>query len=130
MEYYSSAEQLKNDFNWVSRDCTLDHFSYSKLSEHEHEKLIKTIVQRTGNRFVKNLFNQLLPKLNLQSTAWKKTLTSSMLPALALVPGAGMKVIIDIDINGVYKSIGASGTNTHQSFPKNTIFRMLKFHLY
>ena len=125
--FYGNAEQLLNDFNWVSKDCSLDHFSYSKLSEHEHEKLIKKIVKRTDNDFVKDLFNQLLLKLNLQSTAWEKTLTSSMLPALALVPGAGMKVIIDIDINGVYKSIGASGTNTHQSFPKNTIFRMLKF---
>ena len=127
MKYYSSVEQLKNDFNWLSRDCTLHHFSYSKLSKYEHEKLIKTIVQRTGNRFVKNLFNQLLPKLNLQSTAWESTLTNSMLPALALVPGAGMKVIIDIDINGDYESIDASGTNKHQSFPKNTTFRMLKF---
>tara|TARA_B110000211_G_scaffold224161_1_gene274926 strand:- start:1813 stop:3702 length:1890 start_codon:yes stop_codon:yes gene_type:complete len=50
-----------------------------------------------------------------------------MLPALALVPGAGMKVIIDIDINGDCKSIDASGSNMHQSFPKNTTFRMLKF---
>ena len=130
MKYYSSVEQLKNDFNWLSRDCTLHHFSYSKLSKYEHEKLIKTIVQRTGNRFVKNLFNQLLPKLNLQSTAWESTLTNSMLPALALVPGAGMKVIIDIDINGDYESIDASGTNKHQSFPKKTTFRMLKFDLY
>ena len=130
MKYYSSVEQLKNDFNWVSRDCTLDHFSYSKLSEHEHEKLIKTIVKGTGNRFVKNLFNQLLLKLNLQSTAWESTLTNSMLPALALVPGAGMKVIIDIDINGDYESIDASGSNKHQSFPKKTTFRVLKFDLY
>ena len=52
MKYYSSVEQLKNDFNWVNRDCTLDHFSYSKLSEHEHEKLIKTIEQSIDNDFV------------------------------------------------------------------------------
>ena len=127
MKYYNSVDQLKNDFKWLGKDCTLDHFSSSKLSEYEYKNLFRKIVQREDNPFVEDLFNQLLSKLNLQSSAWENTLTSPMLPALALIPGAGMRVIIDIDVNGIYKSIGEHGTNEYQSFPGNTIFKMLKF---
>ena len=127
MKYYNSVDQLKNDFKWLGKDCTLDHFSSSKLSEYEYKNLFRKIVQRADNPFVEDLFNQLLSKLNLQSSAWENTLTSPMLPALALIPGAGMRVIIDIDVNGIYKSIGEHGTNEYQSFPGNTIFKMLKF---
>jgi len=127
VKYYNSVDQLKNDFKWLGKDCTLDHFSSSKLSEYEYKNLFRKIVQRADNPFVEDLFNQLLSKLNLQSSAWENTLTSPMLPALALIPGAGMRVIIDIDVNGIYKSIGEHGTNEYQSFPGNTIFKMLKF---
>ena len=102
-------------------------FSSSKLSEYKYKNLFKQIVQRVDNPFVENLFNQLLSELNLQSSAWEDALTSPMLPALALIPGVGMSIVIDIDVNGVYKTIGENGTNEYQSFPDNTIFRMLKF---
>jgi ATP-binding cassette subfamily C protein LapB len=41
-----------------------------------------------------------------------------------------MQVIIDIDVNGVYKSIDSSGTQEDKYFPENTIFRALKFQSY
>jgi len=125
--YYSSVKQLKNDFNWLAKDCTLDHFSSYRISDYEYKDLAGQIVQRIDDSFVENLFNQLLSRLNLQPGVWEKTLTHAMLPALVFMPGAGMQVVIDIDVNGVYKSIDASGTNQRQSFPKNSIFRMLKF---
>ena len=127
MTYYSSLKQLKNDLNWLGKDCTLDHFSSSRLSDYEYENLAKQIVQRVDNPFVEELFNQILSKLNLQHSVWEDALTNTMLPALALVPGVGMQIIIDIDVNGVYKFIDSSGTNQRQSFPNKTIFRMLKF---
>ncbi len=127
MKYYSSVKQLKNDFNWLAKDCTLDHFSSYRISDYEYKDLAGQIVQRIDDSFVENLFNQLLSRLNLQPGVWEKTLTHAMLPALVFMPGAGMQVVIDIDVNGVYKSIDASGTNQRQSFPKNSIFRMLKF---
>ena len=127
MTYYSSVKQLKNDFNWLSKDCTLDHFSSSRIADYEHENLTKQIAQRIDNFFVEDLLNQFVSKLNLQYSAWEDALTNTMLPAIALVPGVGMQIIIDIDVNGVYKSIDASGTNEYQFFPKGTIFRMLKF---
>ena len=111
MTYYNSIDRLKNDFKWINKDCTLDHFSSSKLSEYKYKNLFKQIVQRVDNPFVENLFNQLLSELNLQSSAWEDALTSPMLPALALIPGVGMSIVIDIDVNGVYKTIGENGTN-------------------
>lgn len=130
MKYYSSVEQLKNDFNWLSRDCTLGHFSYSKLSENEHKKLFKLIAKGIGNRFVKNLFNQFILKINLQPTSWESSLTNTMLPAIALMPGAGITVITDVDENQVYKSIDSSGVHEYKSFPKKTVFRTLKHRLF
>jgi len=127
VKYYISTEQLKNDFNWLSRDCSLDYFSYSKLSDHEYEKLLKKIKKPIGNDHVEDLFDEVLLKINLQPNLWEKTLTSSMLPALALIPGQGMAVIVGIDINGVYKILNSSGVCQCSSFPESTVFRMLKF---
>jgi ATP-binding cassette subfamily C protein LapB len=127
MTYYHSPEQLKNDLYWLCKDCTLDHFSSARLSDFEYKNLFSEIVDRVDSFFVKDLFNNLLSKLNLQSSRWEKKLTSPMLPALALIPGAGLRVIIDIDVNGVYKSIGENGISEHPSFPAKTIFKMLKF---
>ena len=127
MKYYNSLEQLKDDFRWLSKDCTLEHLSLSRISEYDYKNISKYIVQRVDDSFVKDLFNQLLSKLNLQSSEWESELTRPMLPALALVPGIGVKVIIDIDANGVYKSIAASGTQEDMSFPEGTIFKALKF---
>ena len=127
MTYYNSIKQLKNDFRWLSKDCTLEHFSLSRLSEYDYKNISKWIVHRVDDSFVEGLFNQLLSRLRLQSSAWESELTSPMLPALALIPGIGMQVIIDIDVNGVYKSIDSSGTQENESFPENTIFKALKF---
>ena len=100
MTYYNSIKQLKNDFRWLSKDCTLEHFSLSRLSEYDYKNISKWIVHRVDDSFVEGLFNQLLSRLRLQSSAWESELTSPMLPALALIPGIGMQVIIDIDVNG------------------------------
>ena len=127
MTYYSSVKQLKNDFRWLSKDCTLEHFSLSRLSEYDYKNISKWIVQRVDDSFVEGLFNQLLSRLNLQSSEWEAEITSPMLPALALIPGIGMQVVVSIDVNGVYKTTSESGTSEFQSFPDGTIFRMLKF---
>jgi len=125
--YYSSVKQLKNDFNWLAKECTLDHFSLSRLSEYDYKNISKWIVFRVDDSFVEGLFNQLLSRLSLQSSEWESELTTPMLPALALIPGAGMQVIVDIDVNGAYKSIAASGTQESTSFPEGAIFKALKF---
>ena len=127
MKYYSSVKQLKNDFNWLSKDCTLEHFSLSRLSEYDYKNISKWVVQRVDDSFVEGLFNQLLSRLNLQSSEWETEITSPMLPALALIPGIGMQVVVSIDVNGVYKTTSESGTSEFQSFPDGTIFKMLKF---
>ena len=127
MKYYSTLEQLKNDLNWLSKDCTLDHFSNGRLSEYEYQDIFKDVVERTDNAFVESVFDHLLSKLSLQTTVWEGKVTSPMLPALALIPGDGMRVIIHVDASGVYKSIGENGVAEHRSLPRNSIFRMLKF---
>ena len=127
MKYYNSLEQLKNDFKWLSKECTLDHFARSRLSAYDYKNISKWIVQRVDDSFVEGLFNQLLSRLNLQSSEWEAEITSPMLPALALIPGIGMQVVVSIDVNGVYKTTSESGTSEFQSFPDGAIFRMLKF---
>ena len=127
MAYYSSLEQLKNDLNWLSKECTLEHFSYSRLSDYEFANLSGQISKRLDNPFVEDLYNQLLSKIDLQSSVWEDTLSRSMLPVIALIPEVGVQIVIDIDVNGVYKSIDANGTIQNESFPEKTIFRMLKF---
>ena len=127
MNYYNSLEQLKNDFKWINKDCTLEHFLHSSLSDYEYNNLFGQITQRIDNSFAESLFDQLLSKLNLRSSVWESTLTKPMLPALALIPDIGIKVVTDIDVNGVFKTIGNDGVNEYKSLPKSAVFRMLKF---
>lgn len=127
MRFYSNVDHLKNDLNWLSKECTLDHFSAGRLSEFEYKSIFREMGERTDNPFVENLLNQLLSKLNLQTTMWESKATTHMLPALALIPGDGLRIIVDIDANGDYKSVGQDGVNEHRSFPRDTLFRMLKF---
>ena len=129
MSYYSSQEQLKNDFQWLGQECSLEHFSYSRLSGYEFENFNRQIKDRLDNPFVEDFFNQFLSKVGLQSSQWEDTIERNMLPVLALIPGEGIQVIIDIDVNGAYKSIGLSGTTEVESFPQNTIFRVLRFRI-
>lgn len=126
MKYYNNLEQLKNDFNWLSKKCTLEHFSASRVSDYEHENLASEIKDNTNNSFVRGFFNQFLSKLNLQDSKWEDSLSKPMLPALVLAPGIGMQVVIDIDINGFYKTIDSNGLDERSFFPKGSIFRMLK----
>lgn len=127
MEYYNSPKKLEADLNWLAKSCTLDHFSSYRLSAYELEKLAEQIKDEIDNSLVKTLFSELCSKLNLQPTQWEKNITSPMLPAIALIPYVGMRVIIDININGVYKSISENGAEEHLSFSPNTVFKMLKF---
>ena len=125
--YYSDQDQLTKDFHWLAKDCLLDQFAYSRLPDHEFQKLIRQIENRIDDSFVEDLFNQFLSKLNLQSSIWEDELTRSMLPVIALIPGVGAQIVIDIDVNGVYKSLDINGTCESETFPEHTIFRMLKF---
>ena len=57
--FYGDEDQLLNDLNWLTKDCSLDHFSYSKLSDYEYEKLLKKIEKPIVNDYVKDLFDEL-----------------------------------------------------------------------
>jgi ATP-binding cassette subfamily C protein LapB len=125
--YYSSKDKLSKDFQWLAKECSLEHFTFSRLSDYELVNLTGQIKDRIDNAFVEDFFNQFLSKVNLQSSPWEDTIERNMLPMLALIPGAGVQVIIDIGVNGAYKLIGLSGSTEAESFPQNTIFRVLRF---
>jgi ATP-binding cassette subfamily C protein LapB len=129
--YYSDSQQLKEEFDWLSKVCTLDHFVASRLSPYEHEKLYKKITPQVNNLFVKNFVNEFLSKLDLQDTVWESAVNSTMLrimiPVIALIPSAGMRIIIDREADGSYKTLGVNGVENYKTFPKKTLFRMLKF---
>ena len=127
MKFYSSVGHLTSDLNWLTKECTLDHFSVGRLSAYEYKQIFSAMGERTDDPFVENLLDQLLSKLNLQTTIWENKATTHMLPALALIPGDGLRIIVDIDANGDYKTVGPDGVNEHRSFPRKTLFRMLKF---
>ena len=127
MPYYSSKDKLSKDFQWLAKECSLEHFTFSRLSDYELVNLTGQIKNRIDDAFVEDFFNQFLSKVNLQSSPWEDTIERNMLPMLALIPGAGVQVIIDIGVNGAYKLIGLSGSTEAESFPQNTIFRVLRF---
>jgi len=127
VKYYSNSKQLQEEFNWLSKSCSFEHFIASRLPAHEHQRLYKKITQKTKNSFVKSFLDDFLSELDLQQVPWEKTISRTMLPVLALIPGQGIRVVIELDVDGAYKVLSADGVENYKNFPKHTIFRPLKF---
>lgn len=124
---YSSIEEIKRDFNWLTKECTLEHFISSRLSNYDYDKFSKRLTSKTDDEFIMQFYSELLNKLDLQDTRWEKKVNNTMLPVLAFIPDAGARVILELDVDGSYKTVGANGIEIYRDFPKGTIFKNLKF---
>ena len=124
---YNDIQELKKDFDWLSKECTLEHFISSRLNTYDYNAFDKKLVLECSDKFSMNFFSELLLKYDLQDTTWTNKLNKTMLPIFALIPKKGMRIILEVDVDGSYKTIGANGVEKFNSFEKGTKFKELKY---
>lgn len=123
---YNDIEQLKKDFNWLTKECTLEHFTLSKISSYDNEKFYKKLSSNIDDKFAISFYNELLSKYNLKDTQWEDRINNTMLPVLALIPGIGLRIIVEEEVDGLYKTIGADGVEMYSESADNAKFKSLK----
>ena len=122
---YTSLDQAKSELQWLTQECSLSHFASSRLSAYEQitlENRLTTLDDKSVIAFYELLFDM----FTLKKPFWTNDLSHESLPVLALIPDGGMRVIIEHEAEGTWKSDGANGVRNERAFPKGTLFTSIK----
>lgn len=122
---YTHLDKAKEDMRWLTGHCSLPHFASSRLSSYEVVTLEKRLVT-TDDKSILAFFEAFFDTFNLKKPFWTKTLSHEALPILALIPGEGMRVIIEHEADGAWKSDGVNGIRRERTFPAKTLFTSIK----
>lgn len=122
---YTHLDKAREDMQWLTGHCSLPHFASSRLSSYEVVTLEKRLVT-IDDKSILAFFETLFETFNLKKPFWTKTLSHEALPILALIPGEGMRVIIEHEADGSWKSDGVNGIRRERSFPAKTLFTSIK----
>lgn len=122
---YTHLDKAKDDMQWLTLHCSLPHFASSRLSSYEVVTLEKRLVT-VDDKSILSFFETLFETFNLKKPFWSSTLTHEALPILALIPGEGMRVIIEHEADGTWKSDGVNGIRRERTFPSKTLFTSIK----
>lgn len=126
---YSKNEDLYNDFNWLSNKCLLEQLKKSEPSNYTKEdfsKKLNSLENIQNDNDIQNFFNEYLSKYELKNSLWENKIDDTQFPLLILIPNIGLKIIIDKEVDGYYKTISNKGTESFEKFPIGTKFKMLR----
>ena len=122
---YTNDEIAKRDLEWLTQECSLSAFAASRLTHYEltmMENKLSDVSDKTIFAFYADLFET----FKLKKPHWKKTISHHMLPALAFIPGEGIRVVIDQEADGNWKSEGRDGVRSEKVYPRGTLFSPIK----
>ena len=123
---YNHKVELLKDFKWLSSETTLEHFTLSRLTTFEADKCTKKIPDIVTDSFVESFYTELLEKFELEENSWQDKVNDTMLPMMVLIPNEGMKIVLEKEIDGSYRTTSADGTKMYQEFPEKSQFVILK----
>ena len=123
---YKNKVELLKDYEWISRETTLEHFTLKRLNTFEYDKFLKKIDTIESDKSVFNFYDQLLEKFELEENDWKENINDTLLPMMALIPDEGMCIILEKEIDGTYRTTGVNETKIYTTFPRDTKFKALK----
>ena len=123
---YKNKVELLKDYEWISRETTLEHFTLKRLNTFEYDKFLKKIDTIESDKSVIDFYDQLLEKFELEENDWKESINDTLLPMIALIPDEGMCIILEKEIDGTYRTTGVNETKIYTTFPRDTKFKALK----
>ena len=122
---YHDIAQAKEDIRWLTQECSLPAFAASRLTAYEltiRQKRLTDIDDKSIRRF----FDELFELFSLKKARWTKKLSQRSLPAAALIPGEGIRIVIEQEADGSWKSEGRSGIRSEKAYPDGTYFTPIK----
>jgi len=126
---YKDVVDFTRDFVWLSSECLLEQLKKSEPSRYEKDVFLKKLSSNDGlitDAFVVNLYDDYLNKYELQNTLWQKNINDTQLPILVIIPNVGIKIIIEKQVDGKYKTTGINGVETYENFPKGSLYKTLR----
>lgn len=123
---FLGTEEAKKQIRWLSQSCSSHHFAASRLSKHEFDVLEQKINVLDDDYYINTFFTTLFSALKLKKPEWNQVLAHESLPVLALIPGDGLRIIIELEADGSWKCEGVNGIEKRKEFAKGTLFTAIK----
>lgn len=122
---YTDLDHAKRDIQWLTQHCSLPHFASSRLTAYEHA-LLEQRLSGAEDKSVLAFLETLFEAFRLKKPYWSTDLSHEALPVMALIPGEGIRLILEHEADGTWKSDGADGTRIDRNFPEATRFASIK----
>lgn len=122
---YNDQEGAIRDIEWLTQTCTLSHFATSRLTLHELEMLKKKL-SKIDDSSIYAFYNVVFEMLKLKKSNWKKNISTSSLPVIALIPEEGLRIVLEQEADGSWKSEDKDGIKLQGTFPSGTRFASIK----
>lgn len=122
---YANEEAAKHDIQWLTQECPLTHFAASRLTSNELIR-VKNKLSDAKDKSILAFYADLFETFGLKKPHWKKKILHHFLPALAFIPGEGVRVVIDQEADGNWKSEGRDGARSEKAYPSGTLFTPIK----
>ena len=122
---YANDEEAKHDIQWLTQECSLTHFAASRLTLNELTRLQDKLTG-VNDKSILAFYADLFETFGLKKPHWKKKISHHSLPALAFIPGEGVRVIIEQEADENWKSEGRDGVRTEKVYPSGTLFTPIK----
>lgn len=123
---HSTIAEAKSDFRWLCEECSLAHFASSRLGSYELA-LFEERLEHFDDASMLSFYEALLPSHHLKKPLWSNDLSHESLPVLALIQGEGIRIIIEHEADGRWKSEGREGIRSDRGFTKGTRFASIKY---
>lgn len=126
---YTNAIDLEKDFLWLSDECVLEQLKKSEPSRYEKDIFLKKLNafdNVIGDNNVFNFYDDYLSKYELKNSSWEKEIDDTQFPILVLSPELGLKIIIEKQANGSFKTISKKGIESFEKFSAGTKFKMIR----
>ena len=122
---FATIEEAKQDIQWLTQECSLSHFAASRLTSYELTVLENTLLD-VDDKTILSFYADLFETFGLKKPQWKKKISHHTLPALAMIPGEGIRIVMEEEADGSWKSEGRKGVRTEKAYSKGTLFTPIK----
>ncbi|MDD2399954.1 MAG: ATP-binding cassette domain-containing protein [Sulfurovum sp.] len=122
---YTDKAAAIQDIRWLTQKCALSYFASSRPTSYELQILENRIID-IKDRAILSFYESIFAMYALKPAQWNHKLLHSSLPVLALIPKEGMRIIIEKETDGNWKSEGRDGIRRDKTYPKGTIFSPIK----
>lgn len=122
---YENIDTLKDDLEWVVKECSLPLFASNRLNVYEFSQILEQLTSH-DDVSVLEIYEGIFRHLELKDNRWGSTFSQRNLPVAAIIPGEGIRIVLEEEADGRWKSEGKEGIRSEREFPEGTLFYELR----